>query len=89
MNFTLSASGWSGSSAPYVYTIENNHCEVNSIISVSLQPNVTIEHVKEFGKALIIGGTQQNGSFNLIALKNKPSIDIPITITIGGVIDGN
>ena len=54
-----------------------------------MSSDATLEEVKEFGKALIIGGIQSNSSFELIALKNKPSIDIPIEVSIGGVIDGN
>lgn len=86
---TLSTSGWTGSSAPYKYTILSEYCKTKSIINISMSSNATLEEVKEFGKSLIIGGEQTDGSFELIALKIKPSIDIPIEISIGGVINGN
>ena len=59
------------------------------MITISPSNSTTFAHISEFNNAVIIGGTQTDGEFQLKALRAKPTMDIPILIVYGGVLDAN
>lgn len=79
---TLTSSGWTGTVAPYTYTVSNANVKTTSSIFISLQSGVTVTEVEAFSQAMVTGGTQSSGSFVLQAMKEKPTIDIPINVRI-------
>lgn len=81
---TLSADSWTGTEAPYEYTIDHEAVTADSVIRITFPPDVTLEQAEAFGKALVTGGTQTVGSFTLRALKAKPTVDVPVIVSIGG-----
>lgn len=81
---TLAAANWTGTAAPYLYTIQNKEVTADSVIRITFPPDVTLAQAEAFGKALVTGGTQAAGSFTLRALKAKPTVDVPVIISIGG-----
>ena len=85
MNLTLSASGWSGSSAPYTYTINNSKIYSNkTVVLLSLPYNMTTEQRTAYKNAQIESGNVSTGKVILYAYGSKPSINIPIELSIGG-----
>ena len=82
INITLSSSGWSGNN----YKINNSDINSNSDIHIGFSTNITQTQLESFANAMIIGSSQTNGSFTLKCLGTKPTINIPITLTIGGVL---
>jgi len=83
-NVTLSASQWSGSSAPYTYTLSINGVTSNNVIEIIPQNNLDVNQVKNLADAMIVTGTQSTNSITLKAYGNKPTVNIPITIIIRG-----
>lgn len=82
INATVTASGWIGTSAPYTNTVGIAGVTATSIVDVSLQTSPTMEQVSACASAIIVDGGQSNGSITLMAMGDKPEIDIPIVAVI-------
>lgn len=80
VDITLEASKWSNSQ----YIITNTAITATSIIEGLPLSTITKEQLEAFGNALVIGGTQSDGSLTLKALGEVPTINIPITLVIRG-----
>lgn len=83
--FTLLASGWTGDSAPYSYTLA-----VTGVTATSNQEwlpalDITTEQLAALQAANIQDGGQAAGSVTLKAFgEDKPTIDLPIRIILRG-----
>ena len=82
---TLSTGSWSGSSAPYKYTInDSNIIGSNTIVQLSLPSNMSTSQRTAYRKAQIESGDVSAGKVVLYAYGTKPSENIPIVLSIGG-----
>lgn len=81
VNTTLSASGWSTEKK---YTLSNANITATSAVELLPRENngVTQAQMEALSGAMIVGGTQAAGSIQLVALGDKPTIDIPVTLII-------
>jgi len=81
---TLAASGWSGSAAPYTYTISNANITATNDIKIATSATSSVAENNEFAAAMIANGAQSAGSMTLRAKRTKPTIDLPVVISFGG-----
>ena len=81
VNTTLSASGWSTEKK---YTVSNANITATSAVELLPRENngITQAQMEALSGAMIVGGTQAAGSIQLVALGDKPTIDIPVTLII-------
>ena len=81
---TLSASSWSGDSAPYTYTLAVNGVTATSNQELLPALNITEEQLTALQAANIQDGGQAANSVTLKAFGDKPTIDIPIRVIVRG-----
>lgn len=81
MNLTLYASSWSTAKK---YTVSNANITATSAVELLPRENngITQAQLEALSGAMIVGGTQATGSIQLVALGDKPTTDIPVTIII-------
>lgn len=81
VNTTLSASGWSTEKK---YTLSNANITATSAVELLPRENngITQAQMEALSGAMIVGGTQAAGSIQLVALGDKPTTDIPVTLII-------
>ena len=84
INLNLITSGWSGSSIPYTYKIQNGLITPETFQEVLPSSSISVNALKAYQKANIIGGTQGAGYCNLLCYGTKPTESIPITLIIRG-----
>lgn len=81
---TLSAGSWSGSSAPFSYTISVSGVTASNVVEIVPQNNLTAEQVKAMANAMIVSGTQSTNSITLRAYGKKPTVNLPIVVIVRG-----
>ena len=82
---TLSTGTWTGTTAPYKYTIsDSNIIGSNTIVQLSLPSSMTANQRSAYRKAQIESGDVSTGKLILYAYGTKPSENIPIVLSIGG-----
>ena len=81
VNTTLSASGWSTEKK---YTVSDSNITATSAVELLPRENngITQAQLEALSGAMIVGGTQAAGSIQLVALGDKPTTDIPVTLII-------
>lgn len=81
VNTTLYASSWSTAKK---YTVSNANITATSAVELLPRENngITQAQLEALSGAMIVGGTQAAGSIQLVALGDKPTTDIPVTIII-------
>ena len=81
VNLTLYASSWSTEKK---YTVSNANITATSAVELLPRENngITQAQLEALSGAMIVGGTQAAGSIQLIALGDKPTTDIPVTLII-------
>ena len=81
VNLTLNASGWSTEKK---YTVSNANITATSAVELLPRENngITQAQMEALSGAMIVGGTQAAGSIQLVALGDKPTTDIPVTLII-------
>lgn len=81
VNTTLYASSWSTAKK---YTVSNANITATSAVELLPRENngITQAQMEALSGAMIVGGTQAAGSIQLVALGDKPTTDIPVTIII-------
>lgn len=78
---TLSASTWSGSSAPYSYVLSVEGVTATNIIEINYASSASDAAIEAYQGAGLKDGGQSNGRITLLAIE-KPTVNIPITIII-------
>lgn len=82
---TLLASGWTGDSAPYSYTLAVTGVTATSNQELLPALDITTEQLVALQAANIQDGGQEAGSVTLKAFgEDKPTIDLPIRIILRG-----
>ncbi len=81
VNLTLYASSWSTEKK---YTVSNANITAASAVELLPRENngITQAQLEALSGAMIVGGTQATGSIQLVALGDKPTTDIPVTLII-------
>lgn len=81
VNLTLYASSWSTAKK---YTVSNANITATSAVELLPRENngITQAQLEALSGAMIVGSTQAAGSIQLVALGDKPTIDIPVTLII-------
>ena len=81
---TLSTSSWSGSTAPFTYVIGLSSIGLtgNSQIDISPGVNASNDQYKALLAASLCGGSISGNNLTIKAFGQKPSINIPIVITV-------
>jgi hypothetical protein len=77
---TLLASGWTGSEAPFVYTLAIAGVTANSYQELLPAVNITAEQLKALQAANITDAGQAAGTMTLKAYGKVPTVDIPIRV---------
>jgi hypothetical protein len=80
-SISLAAANWTGSAAPYTYTVTNSSLKATGDYTVCPQSSITVEQLNAAAAAMIVGGTQSAGSLTLIAKGVKPTVAIPVIIS--------
>lgn len=84
LSVTLASASWTGTAAPYTYTISNSVITTTSTQEVSPAIDITADQLTALQNANIIDGGQAAGSMTLKAFGEKPSVDIPVRIIVKG-----
>lgn len=84
VNETLSASSWSGDSAPYTYTLAVTGVTTSSNQELLPALNITSEQLTALQSANIQDGGQSADTITLKAFGDKPTIDLPIRVILRG-----
>lgn len=77
---TLLASGWTGSEAPFVYTLAIAGVTATSYQELLPAVNIAAEQLKALQAANITDAGQAAGTMTLKAYGKKPAVDIPIRV---------
>lgn len=77
---TLLASGWTGDSAPYTYTLSVTGVTADSHQEFLPALDITAEQLTALQAANIQDGGQAEGTVTLKAFGTKPTIDLPIRV---------
>ena len=81
---TLASGSWTGTAAPYTYTISNSAITATSNQELTPATDITADQLAALQGANIIDGGQAAGSMTLKAFGEKPSVDIPVRIIVKG-----
>ena len=87
VNVTLSSSSWSGSSAPYTYAVSVSGVTTSNIVEVIPSSSITDTQVKALMSANVAKATQASGKITLYAYGDKPTVNIPITVSVRGDVE--
>lgn len=78
IQFTLQASNWVGSEAPYTYTINGYH---DKTVEVVEDITMTVEQLTAIEKAKIKSDPRSEENI-LYAFGEKPTIDVPVLLIV-------
>lgn len=81
---TLAVANWSGTEAPYLYTLTVTGVTATNTVVLYPDSNITQEQLEALQAANIIGSSQAANSLTLKAFGDKPEVAIPIGIIVGG-----
>ena len=81
---TLLAASWTGTSAPYTYTLAVTGVTANSNQELLPALTITEEQLTALQAANIQDGGQAANSVTLTAFGDKPTIDLPIRVIVRG-----
>ena len=78
---TLTASKWTGSSAPYTYVLSVSGVTSSNIVEIDYASNASSAAIEAYQNAMLADGGQTTNQI-IIKATEKPTVDIPITIVI-------
>lgn len=81
VNTTLTASKWTGSSAPYSYVLPVSGATTSNIVEINYASNASSQAIEAYQNAMLADGGQTTNQITIKATE-KPTVDIPITIVI-------
>lgn len=81
INTTLTASKWTGSSAPYSYVLSVSGVTSSNIVEIDYASNASSAAIEAYQNAMLADGGQTTNQITIKATE-KPTVDIPITIVI-------
>lgn len=81
VTITLTASKWTGSSAPYTYVLSVSGVTSSNIVEIDYASNASSAAIEAYQNAMLADGGQTTNQITIKATE-KPTVDIPITIVI-------
>ena len=81
VNTTLTASKWTGSSAPYSYVLSVSGVTSSNIVEIDYASNASSAAIEAYQNAMLADGGQTTNQIT-VKVTEKPTVDIPITIVI-------
>lgn len=81
VNTTLTASKWTGSSAPYSYVLSVSGVTSSNIVEIDYASNASSAAIEAYQNAMLADGGQTTNQITIKATE-KPTVDIPIAIVI-------
>lgn len=78
---TLTASKWTGSSAPYSYVLSVSGVTSSNIVEIDYASNASSAAIEAYQNAMLADGGQTTNQITIKATE-KPTVDIPITVVI-------
>ena len=81
VNTSLTASKWTGSSAPYSYVLSVSGVTSSNIVEIDYASNASSAAIEAYQNAMLADGGQTTNQITIKATE-KPTVDIPITIVI-------
>lgn len=78
VNTTLTASKWTGSSAPYSYVLSVSGVTSSNIVEIDYASNASSAAIEAYQNAMLADGGQTTNQITIKATE-KPTVDIPIT----------
>ena len=81
VNTTITASKWTGSSAPYSYVLSVSGVTSSNIVEIDYASNASSAAIEAYQNAMLADGGQTTNQITIKATE-KPTVDIPITIVI-------
>lgn len=81
VNTTLTASKWTGSSAPYSYVLSVSGVTSSNIVEIDYASNASSAAIEAYQNAMLADGGQTTNQITIKATE-KPTVDIPIIIVI-------
>ena len=86
-NVTLNTSSWSGSEAPFSYTVSNsNVTSTSKVVEIMPANGATNDQLRAYLSAGMCGGATGTGTITIKAFGKKPEVNIPITVVVRGEI---
>lgn len=84
---TIPASSWQGTQAPYTVNITVTQLTgaADELVEVYVPHTATLGQKTAWSEAGIVSGDNQKGALILEALMEKPKVDIPLKLMVGGV----
>lgn len=79
---SLASASWTGSSAPYTYSLTVSGVTTTSVNEIYGTTTITSTELDAFQKANIIDGGQSTNTITLLAYGTKPTINIPIRVVV-------
>ena len=86
---TLSASKWTGTSAPFSYTLNVTGVTDSNIVEINYAANASEDAIKAYQGAGLRDGGQSTDKLIILAATKKPTIDIPIIVIISDAVIGD
>jgi len=81
---TLTAAGWTGSTAPYSQTVSVTGATPTSVNEILPGVSITADQLTALQAANLQDGGQAAGSITVKAWGDKPTIDLPVRIIVRG-----
>lgn len=78
VSVTLLAANWTGDEAPYIYTVTIPGVTATSVQEWPNDPDITLEQLEAWQAACVVDAGQAANSVTFKALKEKPTVDIPL-----------
>lgn len=77
--------GWTGDAAPYSLTLNVEGVTADTVNTIKISKNPTVEELSSYQEANLIDGGQGDGYITLLAYGFKPSVPFDIDIMIDGL----
>ena len=84
LTYTIPASAWTGTAPPYSCPISSPIFTDLNNVEILPSPTISADQAKAMAKAMIMTGTQTNGTITLKAYGTKPTVGLPIVINARG-----
>lgn len=78
VSVTLLSSGWSGTEAPYTYTLTVTGVTADSVQDWTNDPDITLEQLEAWQAANVVDAGQSADTVVFKAFGDKPTVDIPL-----------
>lgn len=82
-SITLPAASWTGEAAPYICRAEVEGVTENNDIQVLPSFAWTQEEAESWAGAMVLSGSQEVNTLILKAYRDKPMVDLTVTVLIG------